>query len=171
MKVARAEWLRKDLPLFHSVFTKPSLEGSSCMIVTSTSAVRREAPWRIAAWAPKRYQRAPLCLKTPSRSERSLARGVATGYPHQKLFLRDMVIEIALSIEGVRPFGSDRSHVLPQRPGCPIRTGGSVPAILGSPVCAIQLPNPRPIAVCKCEFSFHSTIFHAFFHNISENRR
>lgn len=107
--------------------------------------------------ATKRYQRLPLCLKTASRSARSSARGLVTGYPHQKPFLSDVVCDIALSIGGVRPFGPDRSHVPPKGLGCLHRRGVSVPAILGGPVRAIPVRNLRPIPVRKCA---QGVVFH-----------
>src|SRR3990172_11564542 len=87
------------------------------MTVTSTSAVRRAAPCRMAACAPKRYQREETCSKATLRSLNRSASGERIGDPVQKLFKRQMVIQIQAPLRGIRPVFPNTLHVLPQSHG------------------------------------------------------
>src|SRR5206468_733111 len=82
--------------------------------VTSTSAVRRAAPWTIAACAPKRNHRTPSLRSGSASARRTSAKGERTAGAIQSPLELDVVGQIlfARSLRG--PAGVQRPNEFPQ---------------------------------------------------------
>ena len=85
--------------------------------MTSTSALKRAAPYRIAAWAPKRYQGTPIAAKARPRSARTSPSGErveGTGGAIDRAFEGDVMGEILAPLAVGGPIGAHPTHVLPE---------------------------------------------------------
>src|SRR5262245_26892118 len=109
--------------------------------VTSTSALKRAAPCRIAAWAPNRYQRALMAANARPRSARTSAsvdREERTRGAVDRALEVEVMGQVVPALRVRRPVRTDTAHVLPQQLG---RLEGRARAALHefpSPVLPLQ---------------------------------
>ena len=113
--------------------------------MTSTSAVSRATPWKIAACAPNRYQRTPRQSKqVPSAASTSPMCEDMRGTVEES-FQSKVLGEVPSRVVGRRPLRSDPASMLPQGSRC-LDGGHRAPfPELGRPMKRVGVAHRRPV--------------------------
>src|SRR3989338_932298 len=104
----------------------------------------------MAAWAPKRYHRAPSAPNAPRRSASSSATGErdeGTGGALDETLEAEVVREVAAAFLVRGPIGTEQPHVLPQGVRGVERSAGPALGKLPRPVLPLPALRGRPASI------------------------